>query len=179
MTAPSLCRSRRRAPMTTVLACLVSVGWLSASSSAQEPNFAVVAGGVQTDDTNDVTSIPDGTGDFAVCGYFHVQLVLGPGEVADANHAGETILTEWGGGSAFAARYGPDGRLRWAVQMGVEPGAILGRDNATGIAALSDGSVIVAGRVVGAKSQLAVFTSTNEVGDSFSLDLTSQMFVAR
>jgi len=94
--------------------------------------WAVCAGGPNFDHGFAVAARPDGSA--AVTGCFESISRFGPGE------PNETVFASNGGQDVFVARLGPDGRLAWAKRAG---GAR--KDNGRGVAALPDGSTVIAG----------------------------------
>jgi uncharacterized delta-60 repeat protein len=80
-----------------------------------------------------ITVLDDGS--FLMTGVFLSTATFGPGE------SGETTLTSAGHLDVFIARYNPDGTLAWVKQAGGPY-----NDWGYGIAVLSDGSALVAGR---------------------------------
>jgi len=89
-----------------------------------------------------VAALPDGSA--LVTGFFHVTVDFGMGR------PGETELTSLAGSDLYVARYAADGELVWIRQAG-GPGA----DEGWSIAALPDGSAVVAG----------IFTDTVTLGE--------------
>jgi len=103
--------------------------------------WARSAGGVGSDVSAGVAVLADGS--CVVTG----RMASG-GAVFGAGEPNETTLTSLGFDDAFLARYAPDGNLAWARSAG---GA--GGDWGQSVAALADGSCVVAGTV----TQIAVF----------------------
>ncbi|MDJ0974694.1 MAG: hypothetical protein QNJ98_09570 [Planctomycetota bacterium] len=83
------------------------------------------------------TLYPDGS--FAICGIIFGTAVFGPGEGA------QTTLTCTSGFSDYVARYTPDGDLVFAIS----PSDCSGNSIAGGVAALPDGTTVVAGTFAG------------------------------
>jgi uncharacterized delta-60 repeat protein len=84
-----------------------------------------------------LTAISDDS--VVVAGYFADAATFAPGE------PNETSLTSVGSLDVFVARYDPDGSLAWAKRAGG-----FGSTEAYGVAATSDDSVVVTGRIDGA-----------------------------
>ncbi len=83
-----------------------------------------------------ITALPDDS--VAVTGYFTESATFGKGEPA------ETTLVSVGYDEIFVARYNPDGSLAWAKSAGGSKW-----DDGTGIASLSDNSIVVCGEFGG------------------------------
>jgi hypothetical protein len=95
--------------------------------------WAVSAGGPYWDYSNDIAAFADGS--VVVTGnYLEGPAVFGEGET------NETVFTSAGREDIFVAKYNPDGTLSWANAVGGT-----GEDMPEGVAALPDGSAIVAG----------------------------------
>ena len=94
------------------------------------------AGGSSNDQGQGIAVFPDGS--FVVTGRFEDSATFGLGE------SGVTTLTSAGLYDVFAARYSANGTLEWAKRAG---GSDL--DMGQGIAAFSDGSLVVTGHFMG------------------------------
>lgn len=98
--------------------------------------FATSAGDVADENADDVATFPDGSS--VVVGRYFANTVFGLGET------NETALTNAGNSDLFVARYSPAGFVEWAVGVGS-----LGFDEAYGVVAFGDGSLIVTGTYEG------------------------------
>ena len=98
--------------------------------------WAKKAGGTGDDWGTAIASCDDG--DLVVTGYYSGRAVFGDGETY------RTVLNSEGEEDIFIARFKSNGTLEWAKSAGAE-----GSDKGLCIAALSDGSCIVAGFLYG------------------------------
>lgn len=119
------------------LACLA----LTAPAAAQDAVWGYRMGGISNDPNRglDLTAVPDGTGDFYVCGVAQAttDFVFGYGTSSELVVPG----TSAGRAEAFLARYRADGTPVWArLGRGDQ------RDNAEAVSAWPDGSVVTVGR---------------------------------
>lgn len=99
-----------------------------------------------------------------VTGRFDGAAVFGPGE------AGETALTSAGGSDMFLAQYAVTGELRWAIRAGSE--SMCAGET---VAAMSDGSILVAGAFMGT----AVFQGDTPDETELTSNGDRDIFVAR
>ena len=128
--------------------------------------WAKSAGGTGSDGANCITALADNSS--VAVGSFSNSATFGQGE------ANQTVLNSAGGADIFIARYFPDGTLRWAKSAGGT-----NSDWANGIAALSNGSMVVTGPFGFATAGTAVFGQ----GEANETVLTSaggpDIFIAR
>jgi uncharacterized delta-60 repeat protein len=119
---------------------LVSAGWMDIFIAHYNPDgtlaWAKRAGGTSYDLGYAITALSDNS--TVVTGRFSGSAVFGEGE------ANETTLVSADEEDVFIAHYNPDGSLAWAKRAG---GTDL--DQGTGIAVLSDNSIVVAGEFTG------------------------------
>jgi hypothetical protein len=120
---------------------LGSAGYVDVFVAKYNPDgtlaWAKRAGGPGNDGGTSIAALPDGSA--AVSGFFGGDFgdgtaIFGPGE------GSQTTLTSAGSDDVFVAKYMPDGRLKWATRAGDTSW-----DGCDGIAALSDGSMVVTG----------------------------------
>jgi uncharacterized delta-60 repeat protein len=121
--------------------------------------WARAAGSLSEGVGNDVDAAPDGS--LLVVGSFRHATTFGYGEL------NETTLEAAGIGDVFLARLTPDGNLDWVVGAGSPS-----RDTARGVAARSDGRVVVTGRhgdgaVFGAGESNETVLAAANYGDLF------------
>ncbi len=99
--------------------------------------FATSAGDLADDHADDVATFPDGSS--VVVGRFFGDTLFGLGET------NQTALVNAGNSDLFVARYSPAGFVQWVVGVGG-----LGFDEAYGVVAFGDDSLIVTGVYEGA-----------------------------
>jgi hypothetical protein len=96
-------------------------------------DWATSAGGALQDVAHDVAGFPNGS--FVITGRMRGLATFGPGEFR------ETVLVSNGESDMFVARYGPDGLLDWAENVGG-----IASDQGEGVCACPDDSLLVTGR---------------------------------
>lgn len=128
-----------RARIARALLAVSALALSSAASLAQDAIWGVRFGGLQGGTGFDIAAVPQGDGDFYVCGIVNdtVQYVFGAGTSNEiVKPRGDGRLNE-----PFLARYRADGTPVW-VRMG--RGNAL--DTAERLEVLADGSILICGR---------------------------------